>query len=357
LTFQREFVARAEEQYAHLLGLVGYPVIFSALLEVVGEEEGLALLRQALAAPGAEVPGGAVDALRAYVAEVAERGFMPLRLFFAVERYHRWERLSPDATSQARALTLQELYETYGLQHLLRSYPELRARFFRETVFRDAAPELAEGLKQIIRSIRDGEIGADELIEAVDGLRAQHSPSADEAYFLARLSYPHLRPEDAADFVQNDQGGRRQTDIVVTLEDADHAPFRVRHALNPKEVERLLRLFLAAKLDVRFRLEHQYLVALNERSQIIGGIYYEVEKKGRSAHLEKIVSAERYRGKHVAHGLMLELINRLRAAGVKTLTTGFFRQDYFERYGFRIEKGHAGLVKDLSEESPAAIRP
>jgi GNAT superfamily N-acetyltransferase len=128
----------------------------------------------------------------------------------------------------------------------------------------------------------------------------------------------------------------------------------VRHALNPKEVERLLRLFLGAKLDVRFRMEHQYLVAINERSHIVGGVYYEVEEGAQSAHLEKIVVTERYRRKGVAHGLMNELINRLKSAGCKTLTTGFFRPDYFYRYGFGVEKSHAGLVLDLTGEDAAA---
>ena len=37
--------------------------------------------------------------------------------------------------------------------------------------------------------------------------------------------------------------------------------------------------------------------------------------------------------------------------GVETVTTGFFRPEYFYTYGFRIEKRYAGLVKDLTEES------
>ena len=105
--------------------------------------------------------------------------------------------------------------------------------------------------------------------------------------------------------------------MVVTLEDHEGDLFRVRHALNPKEVGRLHRLFLAAKLDVRFRPEHQYLVAINDREQLIGGIYYEIEEDGQSAHLEKIVVGEPYRRKGVADGLMQEFFNRLRAAGVE----------------------------------------
>jgi hypothetical protein len=48
---------------------------------------------------------------------------------------------------------------------------------------------------------------------------------------------------------------------------------------------------------------------------------------------------------------MRQLFNRLRAAGVKTLTTGFFRPEYFYSYGFKIERRYAGLAKELDEDS------
>ena len=61
--------------------------------------------------------------------------------------------------------------------------------------------------------------------------------------------------------------------------------------------------------------------------------------------------AERYRKLGVASGLMNELFNRLRAAGIKTVTTGFYRPEYFYAFGFAIEKRYAGLVKSLEEVS------
>jgi GNAT superfamily N-acetyltransferase len=169
----------------------------------------------------------------------------------------------------------------------------------------------------------------------------------DDDYFLARIPFAYLRPEDAVGFVSTDLGGDYQAEIVVTLEDDQGGQFRVRHALLPKEVERLHRLFLAAKLDVRFGPEHRYLVAISDRDQIIGGIYYTIEDGARAAHLEKIVVAERYRRKGVADGLMNQFFNRLQASGVKVVTTGFFRPEYFYAYGFRIERRYAGLVKEL----------
>jgi long-subunit acyl-CoA synthetase (AMP-forming)/GNAT superfamily N-acetyltransferase len=344
-----EFIRPAEQLYPVLEGVVGWDTVFSSILEITGEDDGLTLLLQVRDQDSAELPPDLRRALDKYVSAVQVRGFLPRRLFFAAKRYRRWEKLSGEATPPARARTLQEFYDTYNLARLARDYPEARVRFFRETVFRTSPPALAEGLEEIIANLREGELVGDELIDAVAELRAKLDLGPDDDYFLARLSLPYLRPEDDADFVSGRLGGEPQSEIVVTLEDQDGIPFRVRHALNPKEVERLHRLFLAAKLDVRFRPDHRYLVAINDRSQLVAGIYYEIEEDGLSAHLEKIVVADPYRRKGVADGVMKEFFNRLRAAGVKTVTTGFFRPEYFYSYGFRIEKRYAGLVKSLQD--------
>ena len=94
-------------------------------------------------------------------------------------------------------------------------------------------------------------------------------------------------------------------------------------------------------------------MAVNERGQVIAGIHYETGEEDKQAHLEKIVVAYAYRRKGVADGLMKEFFNRLRAAGIKTVTTGFFRPEYFYGHGFRIEKRYAGLVKSLEDPEPA----
>jgi hypothetical protein len=52
---------------------------------------------------------------------------------------------------------------------------------------------------------------------------------------------------------------------------------------------------------------------------------------------------------------MHELFNRLGAAGYSTITTGFFRPEYFYVYGFTIEKRYAGLVKTLEPEEQETI--
>jgi long-subunit acyl-CoA synthetase (AMP-forming)/GNAT superfamily N-acetyltransferase len=349
LGMHADLVRPAEERYPALRGLVPWRIVLSSIPEVLGEAEGLALLRTALGEPEGAVPEKLRHELAGFVAGVERDGFRPMRLHFAANRYRRWARLNAGSTPQARARTLQDIYETYGLPKLVHAQPEMRIRFFLDTVFEGSPAPLVDGLDALIGRIRRGERAGERLIEAVADLRSRLELGPDDDYFLARLTLPHLRPEDAAGFVMADRAGKHPGEIVVRLEDNEGNAFRVRHAMNPREIARLHQQFVAAKLDVRFRPEHRYLVALNDRSQIIGGIYYEVGEDGQSAHLEKIVVAESHRQKGVADALILEFFNRLRAAGVRAVTTGFFRQAFFYSHGFTIEKGHAGLVKSLGE--------
>jgi hypothetical protein len=338
----RDLVMPIEAAHPQLEGLAPPEILLSALLDVAGVEEGQELLRDA------EVWEPPFEGLVArYLQQVEEDGFVSRRLHFAIERYRRWVALAEDAMPQACAATLQELHDTYGLESLAGEYPDYRVRFFRDTVFRDASPEVVGGLGALMATLRERHVDAEEILELYGDLRRHMAAGSREEYFLARLTYPHLRPGDQAGFLSTETGGVRQTDVVVTLEDHEGRPFQVRHPISPKEVARLHRLFLAAKLDVRFGPEHEYLVAIGERGQLVGGLFYEIDREAGVAHLEKIVVSEPFRKLGVSDGVMNEHFNRLRGAGIKRLTTGYFRPSYFYRFGFTVEKRYAGLVKEL----------
>ncbi|MFV2071459.1 MAG: GNAT family N-acetyltransferase [Thermoanaerobaculales bacterium] len=355
-SFHNNFITPVETEHTELRNLVGWDTLFSAVLEIVGEQEGIDHLHEVLAATR-ETDCEMAESLVAFLESVGRRGFLPRRLFFAAKRFRRWERLNPDATLTARARTLHEIFGTYGLADLQASYPEARARFFRETVFRGGSGVLAEGLDEVIARLRNAELAPDDLSAAVADLRAHLRLEPEEDYFLARLSYPYLRPEDEAEFVAAAAGGTRQSEMVVTREDAEGYPYRIRHALSPKEVGRLHRLFLAAKLQVQFRPEHRFLVAIGDRGNLIGGLFYEEQPEAHTAHMDKVVVAERFQGRGIASALVEELCNRLRTAGYRSLTTGFFRPLFFYRMGFAVERRHAGLVRSLGHENGAASSP
>jgi long-chain acyl-CoA synthetase len=348
-SFHRHFVTPIEAEHPELAGLVGWDVLFSAVLEIIGEKEGAAELRAVLESSSSE-HREMVERLEGFLESVGRRGFLPRRLFFAAKRYRRWESLNADATQHARASTLHEIFVTYGLAQLQKAYPEVRARFFRETVFRDASEVLSERLESLIARLRSGDLAPDELSSAVADLRAHLSLGPDEDYFLARLSYPYLRPEDETAFVAAAAGGTQQSEMVVTHEDAEGNRYQIRHALRAKEVGRLHRLFLTAKLQVQLRPEHRFLVAISERGNLIGGLSYEAEPEAHTAHMDKVVVAEGFQGRGIAGALIEELRNRLRTAGYRSLTTGFFRPQFFYRMGFSVERRYAGLFQSLVED-------
>lgn len=348
LTELRNSVVDAvEREHPALEGVVGWDIVFSALLENVGEDEGLKLLDEARADLGPD----AQEAVATFTSAVARRGFLSRRLFFAAKRTRRWERLNPEATPNARARTLLEMFETYGLGSIQPNAPETRVRFFRETVFRTAPPPLADGLDDLILRLRSGDLTREELSAAIADLRAHLALDADDDFFLARLSYPYLRPDDEAGFVPAEAGGVQQSEMVVTHEDAEGRTYRVRHALSPKEVARLHRLFVAARLPVQFRPEHRFLVAVTDRGHLMGGLFYELQAEVHSAHMDKVVVADSFQGQGVAGALLEELSNRLRTAGFRSLTTGFFRPEFFYRFGFTVERRYAGLVRDLTGDA------
>jgi GNAT superfamily N-acetyltransferase len=348
-SMREQFVLPIEREHPRLEGLVGWDILSSSVIEVVGEEEGVRLLREALSESDSRGDEEMRNAMESFLSSVEDRGFLPMRLFFAAKRYRRWTELSRDATVSARAATLQEMYRTYNLSELQSEYPEVRARFFQETVFREAEGPLAAGLARISGQLRARAIAPDDLSAAVADLRARLKLDAEEDYFLTRLSYPYLRPEDEAVFVPAETGGGLQSEMVVTLEDSEGNPYRIRHALSPKEVGKLHSLFLAAKLPVQFRPDHRFLIAVNERGHLVGGLFYEVDAEARTAHMDKVVVAEPFQRKGVAGALLEELSNRLRTAGYRSLTTGFFRPQFFYRYGFTVERRYAGLVKTLGD--------
>jgi GNAT superfamily N-acetyltransferase len=349
-SFKDRMLLPIESMTPGLEGIVGWDVVFSSVLEIVGEEEGTTLLQGVLDEARIAGCGWARD-LEQYLDVVAVRGFLPRRLFFAAKRFRKWDRLAPDATHTIRARTLQELYETYRLADLRESYPESRARFFKETVLRHAPQALAEGLEVIISDLRSGAIHTDDLSSAVADLRARLDLDPEYDYFLARLSYPYLQPEDETEYVASFSSGVQHSEMVVSFDDPDGRTYAIRHALNPKEIARLHRLFLAAKLPVQFRPEHRFLVAVSDRGHLLGGLFYEVEPEAQTAHMDKVVVTETARGLGVAGHLIDELANRLSDDNYRWLTTGFFRPQFFYRYGFTVERRYAGLVRSLQDDA------
>ncbi len=342
--FQEAFVARIEASRPDLRGEVDDPLLLSAVFEALGSERGGALLSDA--APDSK----RAVAIETFLERVRNEGFTPQRVWFAVRRYRRWLEVNPAATVEARSKMLGELWNTYSLSEVEQSWPDTRLRFFRRTVFADARPELGTALDRLGKRARALPAGGLDLEEQVAALRGAVTPSAEEDYFLARMTYRYLVPTDEVALISMPSGGHYVTEVVVALTDASGSRFTVRGPVSPREVARLLHMFHDANLHVTFTTEHEFLLALDAKETPIGGLFYARLSPDR-VYMDKLVVSRRHRGQGVADGLLNEFFRRLRARGVKHLETGFFQAEYFARYGFRTDPTSGGLVRDLEPDS------
>jgi GNAT superfamily N-acetyltransferase len=241
---------------------------------------------------------------------------------------------------------IYELYETYRLFDLEEQYPAARTRFFLETVFYNSTQRFKDVLRELVRKQRHRKISKDESLKLINALHFEFELDEKETYFITRLGYPHLKPSDTAALLSIKSEIAVHPNLVVQLQDDDGNIYTIRNPINPKEISKLHQLYLEANLNVNFRPEHQFLVAISDRGFIIGGAFYNRSDE-ETVHMEKIVVSNRYRRKGISEGLMNELFSRVKSENIKFVTTGFFRPEYFYRFGFKIERKYSGLVKEL----------
>ncbi|AFH50377.1 AMP-forming long-chain acyl-CoA synthetase [Ignavibacterium album JCM 16511] len=350
LNFYNKFILKAEEEYPVLKNDLALSSILSAICEVEGTEKGLEIIQRLRRELSTKENFPNLNELLhetdLFIQNVKRFGFLPKQLYFAIKRFNRWNELNKNASLTAQAETIYDIYETYRLFDLEEDYPAVRTRFFIETVLKDSSEQFKNVLREIIKKQRLKKLTKDETINLISNLSFEFELTEKENFFLTRLSYPHLKPTDSATFLKVKGDSAFASGLVVQLTDSDGNPYLVRSPINPKEISRLHKLFLEANLIVTFRPEHNYLVAVSDRGFIIGGLFYYRTGED-TVQMEKIVVANRYRRKGISEGLMNELFNRMKAKNIKYVTTGFFRPEYFYRFGFKIERKYSGLVKEL----------
>lgn len=349
MNFYESFVKQTEEKYPLIQKASVWNAIFSGMIEALGIDEGLLLIKKfkrELEHSEIEIKDNIIYRIDSLLHNIQNHGYLPKQLYFSVKRFHRWYELNNSASLSAQAEMIYELYETYRLFDLEEQYPAARTRFFLETVFYSSPQRFKDVLKDLVKKQRYRKISKEESLQLINALHFEFQLDEKEMYFVTRLGYPHLKPTDSAALLKIKSEIAGQPNLVVQLLDDEGNIFTIRNPINPKEISKLHQLYIEANLNVNFKPEHHFLVAVSERGFIIGGAFY-YHSDDATVHMEKIVVSNRYRRKGISEALMNELFNRMRSENIKFVTTGFFRPEYFYRFGFKIERKYSGLVKEL----------
>ncbi|MBN4080822.1 AMP-binding protein [Caldithrix abyssi] len=344
LSLYQNFILETERKFPGLKKMAEWEILFTVTLEVFGSKTGSKILRT-LKQPHKELnlsPGR----VKQFLDEVNAFGLLRKQVVFASLRYQRWLDLNPDATHKARGIIIQDLYKDYKLQSLIERYPETRIRFFLMTAFRDANPDLIHRLNDLMIQMRSGSISEESLETHLHLIHDEIELTEAEKYFLTRLVFEHVDAADYAELITRDVGKKGRLDLVVLIEDNEGRSFKIRPPFHPKEVARFHRLLLEAKLDVQFEAPHDFLLIIDKKNRLSGGVFWKKTGPG-IAHLEKIVIAPHYQKSHLSIRLAEELFNRLRLKKFEFLTVGFFQSGLFYRLGFEIDQKFSGLVKKL----------
>ena len=325
--------------------------IFPGLINAEGENDGIEILKSflnELKESNIEDKDEIISHLENLLESINKHGYIPKQLYFAIKRFIRWNTLNDNASIGAQAQMLNELYETYNLVELENYYPETRTRFYLETVFKDSDSSFRNIISELCTMQHDDKILKDEFMKEISRIQNEFKLNEKELYFITRLSYPHLKPSDSASFIPVNLEGDHSANLVVQVEDQEGNPFYIRKPITPKEISKLYQLFLEANLQVSFKPDHSFIIAISDRGVIIGGLFYS-SLDNNVVHMEKIVVSNRFRRQGVSELIMDEFFNRMKDEGYSFVTTGFFRPEYFYRFGFKIEKKYSGLVKELDK--------
>jgi long-chain acyl-CoA synthetase len=347
--FYNNFVITIEEKYPWVKRGSAWKYIFPGLINAEGEHEGIEILSiflTELKQENSPLNEEVIFQLEKFLENVKINGYTPKQLYFAIKRFLRWYNLNSEASFGAQAQMLNELYDTYNLSELEKFNPEARTRFFLRTVFKHSDQVFKNNIKQICFLQHMGKITKDEFLKELSRIQNEFTLNEKELFFLTRLSYPHLKPSDSASFLHFETEGDYTANLVVKVEDHEGDHFYIRKPISPKEISKLYQLFIEANMQVTFKPEHKFLVAISERGFIVGGLFYN-QFEEEVVHMEKIVVSNRFRRKGVSEAIMNEFFNRVKDEGYSYVTTGFFRPEYFYKFDFKIEKKYSGLVKKL----------
>ena len=130
------------------------------------------------------------------------------------------------------------------------------------------------------------------------------------------------------------------------MECEDGEIYQIRPPFLPKEIAQFHSLLKQSSLSVIFTSEHEFLFAFNNRNRLIGGLFWKSVEND-FIHLEWVVIKERYRKISISKKIMDDFFDRMVHSNISYITVGFYAQDFFSKYGFKIDKQYGGMVKKL----------
>lgn len=324
--------------------------IFDAFFEALDEEEAmfyLEKLKRELSRHDILCPMG--ESLHQNLIEFLENIQIeyrhPMPLIYAIDKYHEWQLINPNALPKAKEQSILELHNLYRIYR----YPEIaRYELYRHTYFADKPSEIQLAFEKLLSIMnKDKAIPATQLIELSDlqGVLV----SKDDRETFSKMVFPGLKQHRNIDIVKIIEKNRREIIVQSHTSDRYGEHYKLREPIEPAEIGQLYRLFYKEKFPKTITEHDQFIVLLDSQERIIGGVSYRIMEDN-TALLDGLVIAPQYKGRGIGRNMMEDYIHRMKSLGIDLIKTNFFLQDFYDRLGFTTDKRWGMMVKILNKE-------
>ena len=140
----------------------------------------------------------------------------------------------------------------------------------------------------IIKDMRGKNLSPWNLNDRIENILENATINDNEKFFLARMLYPHIDAADFVELVKTTKGETQNLDLVFKTEDSNGKIYSIRPPFHPKEIATFQTIISKQNLSVTFTIDHEFLLIINDRNNVIGGLYYKIKNNVR-VHLEWVV--------------------------------------------------------------------
>jgi long-subunit acyl-CoA synthetase (AMP-forming)/N-acetylglutamate synthase-like GNAT family acetyltransferase len=324
--------------------------IFDACIEALGIEKADKFFTQLMTDlsvnPITYIDGRKIsDILTNYHKENENRYYMPLPLLNAIERYNKWEKVNPSATSSAREQTVIELYNLYRLDR----YPEITRYFlYRYTYFLKLEEKILSVFDKLLNIMTiHQKKQAIQLLELSD-LQSVLTNSDDRNVF-SRLVFPRFQIKQKLEVLKIGESENEQVIVHSTITDKYGLSYIIRAPVEPAEIGQLYRLFFDENFPKEISEQDKHFVVIDNQERVIGGICYQL-RENNIAQLEGTVVTSPLKDRGIGTAIIEDFCNRMESHGIHVIIAHFFLRHFYEKRGFNVDQKWGALVKILSHE-------
>ncbi len=292
-----------------------------------------------------------VEDLHDYIEKISTQWYVPQPVRNAIHRYHAWQKINPNVTSQACAELLEGLTSMY---HMHRYGEIARYYLYSRTYFDLASNDVKRTFSILLDELwAEPSLHATQRVELSE-LQAALESQADRDVF-SRLVFPRAHKPQTVEVLTFGERGRKTVVVRTNMVDNHGEGYDIREPIEPEEVGSLYRLFYQERFPKSVSEQDRHLVVTDATDRVIGGLTFKDQDK-EVVHMDGLVTSGPLMGRGIATALLEDFVTRMASRGVKVLKTDFIMRDFCERRGFNVNKNWGGLVRFISQDEPELDR-